>query len=320
MANDDPIEQQFPVPPGSDGSLETALRCEQWEALAAEAVEGTLSEEQRESFERHRRICHSCAQIWEQSRRGAQWLHFLGERAEPPAGLAEAIVAATSGADRADRAALRQRPVGSARPKDSSITSWNRNPAPLRRSVPAVPRTSEYGAPGLGAPGLLMTAAMAFFSLALTVYLLATPLHRGRSEMRAAADAGPLAAVHLSRLTPAALRRAAVRQYYSLEERSAKFYDNLLVVREVEAEVRDLSAPSAQSQDGAEPQRLGPSPSSRNGGAAPVPRTPNRLEVSLRRDSQRRPEKDSGANLASPSPRLDQPMSSFSYQDREGRA
>ena len=160
-----------------------------------------------------------------------------------------------------------------------------------------------------------MTTAMAFFSLALTVYLLAAPLHRGYSHTQAAADGGPFAAVHLSGLTPSALRRAAVRQYYSLEERSAKFYDNLLVVREAEAEVRDLSAPAtAQPQDGADPQRLGPSPSSRNGGGAPVPHSPERAEASLRGDSQLRPENGSGANLVSRLSRLPQPMSSFSYQ------
>ncbi len=159
-----------------------------------------------------------------------------------------------------------------------------------------------------------MTTAMAFFSLALTVYLLAAPLHRGYSHTQAAVDGGPFAAAHLSSLTPSALRRVAVRQYYSLEERSAKFYDNLLVVREAEAEVRDLSAPStAQPQDGAEPRRLGPSPSSRNGGG-PAPRSPERAEVSWRGDSQLQPENGSLAKLVSRLSHLHRPMSSFSHQ------
>lgn len=306
MANDDPIERQFPMASWESEELtDTPLGCEQWEALATEAAEGTLSENQMSALEQHRGRCRSCDEIWERSRQGAQWLHFLGERAEPPAGLAEAIIAATSGVD---RTALRERPA-------LPSGAWSRNPFLPRRNAPAVPGSSGYGAPALVAPGFLMTTAMAFFSLALTVYLLAAPFHRGNLHAQAAAGAGPLPAVHLSSLTPSALRRAVVRQYYSLEERGAKFYDNLLVVREAEAEVRALSAfSSTQPHEGAEPQRLGPFPISRNGGGAPAPHSFGRAQVASLVDSQLRLPNGSGAHLVSPQSPLDQRMSSFSYQ------
>ena len=166
----------------------------------------------------------------------------------------------------------------------------------------------------MGARGLLMTTAMAFFSLALTAYLLAAPLHR-RSLAQGAAVGNPFAGFHLASLTPSGLRRTAVRRYYSMQERSAKFYDNLLVVREAEAEVRDLSsAAAAQPHDSTEPEHLRPSPSSRNGGAEPLPREPDRLKAAVRRDSRLHPEEGLDSRLVSHLSSLDQPVSFFSRQ------
>ena len=69
-----------------------------------------------------------------------------------------------------------------------------------------------------------MTAAMAFFSLALTLNLTGIKV----SEIRA------------SDLTPSRLRATMTRTYYSTNEQVMKYYENLRLVYEMEARVREL--------------------------------------------------------------------------------
>ncbi len=70
----------------------------------------------------------------------------------------------------------------------------------------------------------MMTAAMAFFSIALTLNLTGIKL----TEVRAAD------------LRPSRLRATLTRQYYSTNEQVMKYYENLRLVYEMEARVREL--------------------------------------------------------------------------------
>lgn len=245
MAKDDPIESR---PAGDAGEL----RCEEWECLVAEALDGSLRGAQAAAFERHSRQCAACAQALEQSRRGAEWLRFLEDEPAPPPGLVEAILAATSGA----QTALPEELPAVYEP----ASSW-------RRSAPPASRPSV-------APRLLMTAAMAFFSLAVTINLLGVAPRRFS-----------FTAIHLSGLRPSAIGSTVTRQYYSLEERGAKFYDNLLLVREVETEARQLGASGEAQPSRNTTLPVGPlSPSSRKDGAGSG--APNSRAVVLAFDRQ----------------------------------
>jgi hypothetical protein len=127
-------------------------------------------------------------------------------------------------------------------------------------------------------PRLMMTAAMAFFSIALTLNLTGIKL----SEVRAAD------------LRPSRVRATLTRQYYSTNEQVMKYYENLRLVYEMEARVRELRrsteaepAPRPASTETPKPAPRDGSPRSTapdGGQTAPVPqgrRTPLRSDTAL---------------------------------------
>ncbi len=128
-------------------------------------------------------------------------------------------------------------------------------------------------------PRLMMTAAMAFFSIALTLNLTGIKL----TELRAAD------------LRPSRLRATLTRQYYSTNEQVMKYYENLRLVYEMEARVRELRrsteaepAPRPASQQTPKqqtPRDGSPSSTAPSGGQAlPVPqgrRTPLKSDAAL---------------------------------------
>ena len=107
----------------------------------------------------------------------------------------------------------------------------------------------------------MMTLAMAFFSIALTLNL--TGIHV--TQMRAAD------------LQPSRLRATLTRQYYATNEQVTKYYENLRLVYEMEARVRELrrSRPKRSPRPGPPPRRrpIHP-PANATGAAAPAPLLP----------------------------------------------
>lgn len=269
MGSDGRAEKKPQGIAGSRGEPENrALCCEEWESLAAEALDGSLGAAQTAAFEQHLLECPSCAQAWEQCRRGAEWLRFLEQRPQPPASLVDAILAATSGTF----------PSGPVRAPEVRPPFW-RNTLSASRGGNAPGRLAPSRP---GAHGLFMTAAMAFFSLALTLSLVSSLVSAAPRTPLARSAEMPLFKRLVSGFSPSSIGEMATRQYYSLQERGAKFYDNLPLVREFEAETRALSSSSeAQSQGGMAPAPLSASPRSRNGGATPLSRTlqPGELAV-----------------------------------------
>jgi len=71
---------------------------------------------------------------------------------------------------------------------------------------------------------LMMTAAMAFFSIALTLNLAGVRL----TDLR------------LADLTPASLETNLTRQFYGAKSQLVRYYDNLRFVYEVESKMREL--------------------------------------------------------------------------------
>jgi anti-sigma factor RsiW len=223
------------VKPGLGGNSQ---HCAQCEAMLTDALDGTLSAADQATFDLHMIGCPSCSAMLADAQRGAAWMEMLkSPRPEPPNTLLERILAQTSGKD----AALAKPPIvlGSTdRLRTPTPTTILGRPVlvPASGMQPSFASTNvlpfrtriTHGFRSLGQtmlqPRLAMTAAMAFFSIALTLNLTGVRL----SELRA------------SDLKPSSLLRSA----YAAKARVVQYSDNLRVVYELESRVRDLQRSS----------------------------------------------------------------------------
>src|ERR1035437_8857991 len=127
--------------------------CEQWEMLLADSLDGLLKPGDEAVFNAHLVACPACSALFEEARRGREWLEFLSPEPEGPAGLLNKILAHTGpGHEAGYRLATAGGNVVPIRPV--SVPAWQR-PGMVAR----VQRFAE--------PRLLITAATASFSIAL---------------------------------------------------------------------------------------------------------------------------------------------------------
>jgi hypothetical protein len=212
--------------------------CAQCEAMLTDALDGTLSAADQATFDLHMVGCASCATMLADAKRGAAWMEMLkSTQPEPPASLVERIFAQTSNPPAppivlgpTDR--LRVHP-----PHVPNTLLGRPIPVPAAAGQPAVYASTNvlpfrsritYGLRSLGhtmlQPRLAMTAAMAFFSIALTLNLTG---------------------VHLSNLRASDLKPSSImRSCYEAKARVVRYSDNLRVVYELESRVRDLQRSS----------------------------------------------------------------------------
>ncbi len=194
------------------------LGCEEWIAMLTDAVDGVLPAGDAVVFEAHREACLACAELLEEAQRGAEWLRFLAPEPEVPAGLAERILAHTTGPDLGSgvEGLPALAPVGPSLPQPwfgpgrlgvsrfgGSLSVLYRHPAESR---------------------LLMTLAMAFFSIAFTLNLAGVRLKE----------------IHLRDLRPSVLATNVSRGYYSASAHVMRYYENLRFVYELESRVNEL--------------------------------------------------------------------------------
>lgn len=198
--------------------------CAECEAMLADALDGTLSPADQALFDAHMADCGPCSQLLADARRGAAFLEILRHPApEPPAALLERILAETSGGA-AHVPGIQ--PVAQPHMVGGVAPILPGNVLPFRVRATAAMRRSAFGQILLQ-PRLAMTAAMAFFSVTLTMNLMGIhPL-----ELRA------------SDLTPTSL----TRDYHLSTARVAQYYENLRVVYELESRVHDME--SAQDNE-----------------------------------------------------------------------
>lgn len=218
------------------------LSCEAWEAMLTDALDGTLSARDAEAFDAHSTRCTAgCPELLEEAKRGTEWLRFLRETPEAPQGLLEKILVGTSGIPDAP-------PLSASGAVALPSQPW------LGVSFGMLQRH-------MAESRILMTVAMAFFSLALTLNLTGVRLNQLR----------------LSDLSPSALASSLSHQYYTTSAHLTRYYLNLRIVYELESRVneirRDNSAPAqrpaAQQQQQQPPaQKPQPQPSSKPGGGA----------------------------------------------------
>ncbi len=212
----------------SPGGMEQAAApdaCSQCEAMLADALDGTLTAADQEVFDAHLLHCAECSQMVADARRGAAWLEMLrSPRPEPPAALLEKILARTTG----ETESLAVNPVVARSPLPvpahvgMPITGFA-NVLPFRvRAADAIRRASASHV--LMQPRFAMTAAMAFFSIALTMNLSGVRLDQ----------------LHASDLRPSSVKR----EFYDVNARAVRYYEGLRVVYELESRVRDLQRAS----------------------------------------------------------------------------
>ncbi|MBT9332153.1 anti-sigma factor family protein [Paracidobacterium acidisoli] len=204
-------EQKQPEFRGGSKTPRT-LRCEEWEALLVDALDGLLPAQDSAAFEAHSADCRACAELLSRTQQGREWLSWLHATPEVPADLVTKILDKTTGAD--------------------GVPLLVAAPQPAASHAVAIPlRRSFYET------RLLMTVAMAFFSIALTLNLSGVKLSN----------------IRLADLKPSVIQGTVSRQFYGAKEAVVRYYDNLRFVYQVESKVRELRH-DAQEQPAASPQ------------------------------------------------------------------
>ena len=208
--------------------------CQECEANLTDWLDGALDAAEQARFAQHIATCATCSERVGEAQRGAAWLEMLRTpRPEPPVALLERILAQTS--------ATGLPGFGTDEPE------WTGYGLPAAYGLPAMAGPSGPGVPqpnmlpanviSLGArlaanqrfqalrynllqPRLAMTAAMAFFSVALTLNLTGVRLNE----------------VHASNLSPTGLRQT----FYDTSAKAARYYGNLKVVYVMESKLEDI--------------------------------------------------------------------------------
>jgi len=212
-----------------------AEHCARCEAMLADALDGTLSAAEQAAFDLHMIGCESCSTMLADAQRGAAWMEMLkSPQPEPSPALLERILAQTSGLAAAEAKShivlgptdyIRQPQPNTilGRPTLTPIAYpaafGQAKVLPFRARVASAFNLRSIGQTLLQ-PRLAMTAAMAFFSIALTLNLTGVRI----SDFR------------ISDLKPSNIMRSA----YQAKARVVRYSDNLRVVYELESRVRDL--------------------------------------------------------------------------------
>jgi hypothetical protein len=190
-------------------NISNSVACAQWETLLADALDGQLKPGDEAVFTAHMAVCPACTALFDDARLGREWLGFLSTEPEVPAGLLDKILAKTGPGQLEDYYLA---PAGArALPVAPAILAWQRP-----GFVGNVRRFAE--------PRLLMTAAMAFFSISITLSL---------TNVR-------LSSFRLADLRPAAVRSLMERRLTMASTPIVRYYDHSHFVYEVESTVREL--------------------------------------------------------------------------------
>jgi hypothetical protein len=231
------------------------LDCAAVELLWVEAAEGTLAPTVAEKVRVHTTECASCSEKISQARKGREWLLMLKlEPLVPPSDLVAKILARTTGASEEPKVPAETDTRAADRYSLPGYTFPDSDTAPIPGNLVGDDRgVSHAGIPSAVAapvwqrpsvvllrktvfnPRMALVAAMAFFSISLTLNLIGVKLTSFRA----------------SDLAPQAMRRAVTRQYAQANARVVHYYENLRIVYEVESRVHQLrqAADSAPVQE-----------------------------------------------------------------------
>ena len=252
--------------------------CGQWETLLADALDGQLRPEDEATFSAHMATCPACTTLFDEARRGQEWLEFLSPEPEIPEGLLDKILAATGPGQVAGYGLVAGETVALPVPPVWQQTGFM---AKLRR---------------FAEPRLMMTAAMAFFSIALTLNLTGIRL----SELR------------LSDLRPTAMRSMLERQLTVASTPIIRYYDHLRVVYEFQSRIRELRRTS-EGESGETRQRNNSQPAAPGESKQSAPRKDGGSKVDPPQQSGTPKTKDSSDYLETSLTPMDRPSHSGGF-------
>jgi hypothetical protein len=258
--------------------------------MLPDVFDHTLSPDEQAIFDRHLAICPDCSRMFIDAQRGAAWLEMLrSPRPEPTADLLERILASTGPA--ADLPAVSPAQTNTLIGQPMLVpAAATAAPAPYAggKVLPFRQRFAnafriQTMRHTLMQPRLAMTAAMAFFSIALTLNLTGIRI----TQLKA------------SDFTPSSIKRS----FYDANAKVVRSIDNLRVVYELESRVHDLQRDADSSNT--------PAPES-----APAPQ--NTPSGDQQPDDQKTPEQKNQQKQTSPRPRSGssrsvQPQRSLQY-------
>ncbi len=185
---------------GAGFGEDSCLACE---ASLVDLLDGALDPDKAAEVRAHAADCPGCGTLLRDAERGLASIRLLHDAAPPvPDDLLGKILARTA----------------------RGIPALAEVEAEPYAVVGSVLAFGMRGAPGQREARILMTAAMAFFSIALTLSLAGVRLSDLQEAVR----------------SPATIGVSASRQFFDTKKQVVSFYDNLRVVREVEATVEDL--------------------------------------------------------------------------------
>lgn len=204
--------------------MHNSLDCMTWEVLLADALDGLLAADEQILFDAHVQSCPACAKLLSEASRGREWLEFLAPEPEIPAGLVDRILAQT----------------GPTHEDEGRMAACPENALPKAPELWQQPGfmgwlTSRFE------PRLMMTAAMAFFSLALTLNL---------SGIR-------ITQMHAADFTMENLRALMERRIETASTPLVRYYDHLKLVDQVQVQMRGLrrESPAEEEQEAAPSNR-----------------------------------------------------------------
>ena len=207
--------------------------CGEWGTLLADAQDGLLKPEDEARLTEHMAACTACAALYEEARKGREWLEFLSPEPIAPHGLLEKILAHTGPGHAAGAGwglgGVLLAPAGTAAIPAFVPPVWQQ-PGFLARMRSSVQ------------PRLLMTAAMAFFSIALTLNMAGVRL----------------TSLRLADLRPQMVRSFMERQLTMASVPIVRYYDHLRFVYEVESRVRELRGKGEGEGNGDERKQTQP--------------------------------------------------------------
>jgi hypothetical protein len=192
------------------------MRCNEFDPLLSDALDGVLSGAELDRFQAHARACPACGPLLAEVQAGRNWLKGLTE-VEPPAGLVANILASTTGVDTQRLRAT----VRAAQPRipwlEHVQASWLE---PVFAPIWAAVRQPRFA----------LSFAMAFFALSVGL---------------------TVAGIKPADLSKIDLRPAAIRHtYYATEARIVRYYDNVRLVYEMQAAVRGIKRNLAPAEPG----------------------------------------------------------------------
>jgi hypothetical protein len=194
-----------------NNEAKNGMACSEFEALLADALDNALAADARPAFDEHSRSCAVCGPMLAEALEGMVMVRGLAEL-EPPKNLLHNILAVTS----------RKEATAEQIAEEAKLGWMDR----LRRSL-----KPQVG--GLLHSRFAMSFAMAFFSLSITLTLAGVKITDVKNMVE----------------HPSMLRKDAVLGFTHVEAKVTSYYENLRLVYQMQAKVRELKKSAAPVEE-----------------------------------------------------------------------